>query len=278
MACNVRLAIGGAGTIGAAEVGAYMALEDQVPDFNVDQVAGVSAGSIIACLIALGRTSDEIKKIAINADYSKLINENIFNLLYSSHTLCTNNNVIKFLKEITEERQMKDTNILFQTITTDVVEGKPHVWDSRLYPDMYIWEAVYSSMAIPFIFPPYLNRYVDGGATRNIPVQYLSGPGSIGIAVKESCEKGPITGPINMAERLISLLLTDDDVLIEAWAKVEKIPVVQVPTDNMGFLDRNMTINEKEKLVTSGYVTMTSFLKSPKGKAWIRQMKNQETL
>lgn len=275
MTFKVMPAFGGAGTVGGAEVGAYLALEE-IPDFETVQTAGTSAGSIIAALIALGYTGSMLKESTIDADYASLINESIFNLI--NGTLCSNHNVISWLKEKTEMKQMKDCNITLQTITTDVVEACPHVWDSRLYPDMYVWEAIYSSMAIPFIFKPYLNRYVDGGATRNIPVQYLDGPGAIGIAIKESCEKGPITGTFNMASRLISLLLTDDDVLIEDWSKQVKIPIVQLSTDHCGFLERNMTKFEKEALVDSGYKNMKSFLTSLRGKRWIskNQLANQQ--
>lgn len=268
MTIKLAVAFGGAGTVGGAEVGAYMALEE-INDLLIQLLIGTSAGSIVAALAAMGYTGEQMKKITIDADYANLINENIFNLI--GGTLASNGNVIAWLQKLTENKQMKDVSIPLATITTDVVEACPHAWDSRIYPDMPIHEAIYSSMAIPFIFKPYLNRYVDGGATRNIPVQYLEGSAKIGIAIKESCEKGPITGPFNMASRLISLLLTDDDVLLEDWSKQVKIPIIQLPTDNAGFLERHMGLAQKEKLVDTGYQTMKAFLTSLRGKRWMSQ-------
>jgi predicted acylesterase/phospholipase RssA len=274
MSVRVNLAIAGAGTIGGAEVGACMAL-DEVPNLEIEKVAGVSAGSIIAALVAIGKSVEEIKDITIDADYASLINESIFNLMFHK-TICSSGPVQKWLKKITNQLQMKDVVIPLKIITTDAVEGVPQVWSSEEHPNMYIWEAVYSSMAIEFVFPPYQNRYVDGGTLRNIPVQYINPKGGIGIAVQQTYQKGPLKGVFNTAGRYLSLLLSDEDILIEDWAKLAKIPVVQVHPDGFGFLDRSMSKNDKIRLVDTGYQNMKAFLESAKGKRWIKSATVEE--
>lgn len=268
MTVLIDFAVSGAGTVGGAEVGAYLALEE-VPNLEVERSSGVSAGSIIAALIAIGKTGSQIRSISLDADYGRLINESILNVIMHK-TICSSGHVIDWLKEITNQLQMKDVIIPLKTVCTDVVEDKVQVWDSVVNEDMFIWEAIYSSMAIPFVFPPYENRYVDGGTVRNIPVQYINKVGGIGVAIKNSRTTGPLTNPFNTAFRIISMMLSDEDILIEDWAKKASIPVIQVPSDGVGFLDRNMTIEQKTKLIDTGYSAMKSFLTSLQGKKWIK--------
>ncbi len=58
---KVGLVLSGGGALGAAHVGVVEHLEQL--DYQVEYIAGVSAGSIIGALIATGRNSDDIYHI-----------------------------------------------------------------------------------------------------------------------------------------------------------------------------------------------------------------------
>lgn len=61
----------GGGVRGAAHAGAYEAAKDLGIQF--ERLAGTSAGSIVASLIAAGGTPEDISEILINTDISKLL-------------------------------------------------------------------------------------------------------------------------------------------------------------------------------------------------------------
>ncbi len=272
----LSIGAGGAGTLGPAEVGALKALLEQLPiitgrKVQVTDVAGVSAGSIVAALYAMGYSPAEMVDITVDADFSKLIDYNIVDMFFTQ-CLASNKNVMAWLSALTSNKQMKDVNIPLTTVTTDIDTGRPHAWTSDLYPEMYIKDAIYSSMAIPFIFPEYLGKYVDGGATRNIPVQYLNGKNKILLTVNDGPKERVIKGFYQKAERLLSILLSDDDVLLDNIASMSKVPVIKIPTGNAGFLERNMPKQQKLDLVQAGEKAITDFLTSEGGMKWVKRL------
>ena len=58
---KIGLALSGGGVRGAAHIGAIKALQEN--GIKIDAVAGTSAGSIVAALLGMGYTTDEMIKI-----------------------------------------------------------------------------------------------------------------------------------------------------------------------------------------------------------------------
>ncbi len=262
----ISLANSGAGTLGVLEAGAYKAIFEY---FDIEEVAGTSAGSILSALIALGYTPSEVIDIVLDGDFSKLIDYSIPYMMISLvdnkdslFSLSSNKNVLSWLSNLTQNKVLKDTLIPFKAITTDLYTGTYQVWDSKNpdHENMLIKDAVYSSMAIPFVFPAYQGRYVDGGAVRNIPVQFLTGKNKLGVAIAERTGSGQTKNFFESVSSLLSILLSDDDKLIEDWAKVTQIPIIKLPSSGARFLERNMPMSQKEELVQIGYETAKHFI------------------
>lgn len=262
----VSVAIAGAGTQGVNEAGALSSLLDA--GMNVRDLAGTSAGAIISGIYALTKDKEVLKSLSISADYAKLLDFNWFNFLLNQN-LNTGKDVRDWLGNITDHAKMGDCQIPLKLICGDLDTGGVQVWSNTTHPTMLLADAIYSSMALPFIFPPYLDRFVDGGTVRNIPLQFLDGPKKIGIAISNDFTVKRISTFVAKATRLLSMLLTDDDTILEALGTAYKIPVVKLPSLGYGFLDRNMTQSEKLELFNSGYNTMTDYLNSRSGKSWM---------
>ena len=263
-AVKVAVATGGAGVLGSSEVGAHQALID-VGYVHAD-LSGTSAGSIVSGVIACGKTPGECYDIVMSADYKKLIDYNVFGFLLGIHGSIANpKNVQAFLKEITDNMFMGEVKIPLKTITSDTWEQKIHCWSSHMHPDMHVWEAIYSSMAIPFIFSPYMDRYVDGGVLANLPVDYLDTQyPRIGFNVHEQTQTGKLDGRFSEASRLLSMMLSSNVKTIEVWAKATNVPIVKLPAGNLGFLDRGMSEEHKKDLYQWGYNAVSEFLSAKK--------------
>ncbi|MGC9239851.1 MAG: patatin-like phospholipase family protein [Acidithiobacillus sp.] len=262
----VEVAWSGAGTNGAAEAGAYAALEAHniLPIYTV----GTSAGSIVAALAALGKTGAQMKEIVLDADYARLIDYQWWSIP-GRWTLASARNVQAWLREITDEQQMQDCQIPLTTVTADLWEQRSVYWRSAEVPQMPVWQAVYSSMAIPYIFPKWLDRYVDGGTMDNLPVAELPGRHKrLALLATEVSTTGPVTGPIDEASRALSMMLSANVDQARVYARAMGVPVVCLPCGNLGFLDRHQTQSDKLRLWQAGYQAVEQFLASEEGKRW----------
>jgi predicted acylesterase/phospholipase RssA len=257
----------GAGTLGSLEVGAVSVLWTKTrPSALVD----TSAGSIVGGLIALGKTPADLYDIVISADYAKLIPMNEWLAPFRKY-LASNRNVIAWLKEITDNQTMADCTIPFTAICSDLNTGKARTWDSWLLPDMPVWEAILCSMSIPQVYPAWEGRYVDGGLTDNLGVNYLPGKHKrLGLKVTEHTRIGPIVGLVRQVEREAGMMLSASEQDMCLLAKATGIPIIRLPAGHLGFLDTGMTRAQKISLYQRGRDAVTAWMATAEGAAWLR--------
>jgi NTE family protein len=75
----------GGGVKGIGLVGALKSFEEN--GYEWKNISGTSAGSIIATLVAVGYSSEEIKKLMLQLDYKKIVDKSGFNIPIFSNTL-----------------------------------------------------------------------------------------------------------------------------------------------------------------------------------------------
>jgi len=185
----------GGGCRAAAFVGAYLEAVDK-RGVSFSEVAGTSAGSIIAALIGAGATPGLMKDIVESLDFNKLLAKPSFLSEYRRYRLlkplCLFSdkiNVIRFLglhssKKIhdwveynlrlllpTKPSPIKFQYLIFPTsiIATDLKTHQIKIWSSETTPQDEVASAVQASCSIPFFFQPIYNRFVDGGLLSNLP-------------------------------------------------------------------------------------------------------------
>src|SRR5665647_500343 len=74
----------GGGIKGIGLVGALKMFE--LKGYDWKNISGNSAGSIVAALVSVGYSSDEIKKLMLELDYTKIADKNCFNIPLFSNT------------------------------------------------------------------------------------------------------------------------------------------------------------------------------------------------
>ncbi|VVP14732.1 patatin-like phospholipase family protein [Pseudomonas fluorescens] len=168
-------------------------------------VAGTSAGSIIAALIAAGAEPDDLEALIAETNFQSFkrppnINvrvkdpswaRKILNIgpkkyqalaqfmthlgLFSSDELerWLEKNLQSLLGK-TERVRFKDLNIPLTVVATELGADKPIVWSYDKTPEESVAFAVRCSCSIPIFFQPVQGKYVDGGIISNLPTFALS--------------------------------------------------------------------------------------------------------
>jgi len=183
----------GGGCRAAAFVGAYE--EAVASGVSFTEVAGTSAGSIVAALIGAGASPRDLRDTIARMDFRSFmtapdrrgrrgvagrllkigfpqIADLVFDQgFYSSGQIkkWLDDQLFKLLPQ--EKHPVTFRSLPFPTyiISTDLSRSEAKVWSQSTTPNELVSEAVQASCAIPLFFQPVGRRYVDGGVLSNLP-------------------------------------------------------------------------------------------------------------
>lgn len=193
----------GGGCKALAFVGAFREAISRGVFFS--SVAGTSAGSIIAALIAAGAEPEDLESLISNTDFNRFKRPAKSNIgaknpgiagrvlglgsekhrtiakfmthlgLFSSEELETwLEQTLQSLLGKSERVRFRDLNIPLSVVATELGAEKPIVWSYDKTPDEFVSFAVRCSCSIPIFFQPVQGKYVDGGIVSNLPTFALS--------------------------------------------------------------------------------------------------------
>ncbi|MBS6224491.1 patatin-like phospholipase family protein [Parabacteroides johnsonii] len=190
----------GGGCKAIAYIGAYKKAYERGVFFS--ELAGTSAGSIIASLIAAGAKPNYLEKIVNEINFSDFIKDfkkpnAIVKWCMKAlspkkvHRYCDFFSIQEFIHnygifdsrsiEIFVENHLKKLTGLEKTVTfkdlipdlhivcADLERHTVKVWNKNNTPSESVAKAVRCSCSIPFFFQPVDNKYVDGGILSNLP-------------------------------------------------------------------------------------------------------------
>lgn len=274
-------------------IGAICKLEEE--GFKWQRFAGTSAGAIIASLLSIGYTGEDLKAIAYETDFEKFVKKSkydymplvgtlvslikkkgIFSTDYVAEfisDLCKKKNINKF-KDISNKGKSK-----LKIIASDVTNQRLLILpdDIKYYGmnpmELEISTAVTMSISIPLYFIPqkvkYKNKYsfiVDGGITSNYPIWIFDIEGiprwpTIGMKLKKdkinkSNSNSYKTYFYDLMETLIDCY---DEDYISDKDKVRSISISSLGTRTTEF---NISTSKKKELINEGYKSAEKFLKN----------------
>ena len=176
-----NLGFAGGGFYGIAQVATLKELEKYEEFLDIVRIRGVSVGSMVAALYAVGYTPDELTTILFDMDFDKLIKDTYFAYvrLYEKYGMYEANK----LEEEIERLIRNKTNIKLCTfcqidieltiIATNLNYQCARFFNKETAPDMPISKAVRLSIGYPLIMTPILfegDLYGDGGEFINYPI------------------------------------------------------------------------------------------------------------
>lgn len=196
----------GGGCKALAFVGAYK--EAKKRGVNFSEVAGTSAGSIIAALVAAGASPTDLENLLADIDFSSfkapvdtsiskdfgfkqlrtrrkivsrltpsdskagIVLKILDNLgLFSSIELESwlNETLKKLLNIQDRDVYFSDLKLPLHVIATDISKQQQIIWNEHHDDGKTVARAVRSSCTIPLFFQPVEMKYVDGGLVSNLP-------------------------------------------------------------------------------------------------------------
>ena len=155
---KIGLALGGGATRGIAHIGVLKAFDENGIKF--DFIAGTSAGSLVGCMYAGGKTPDEMMEVVSNLDVKDIKKSKFF---MPSKTDGLQQLVIDNLGD----SDLKDLKIPFSAVAVDLISANEIVFTQG-----NLAKIVAGSCAVPGFFVPveYNEMHLsDGGLQNNIP-------------------------------------------------------------------------------------------------------------
>ena len=194
-----NLVVEGGGVKGLAYPGALQVLEANGVLPKIEKVAGTSAGSILAALIALGYTPAEMQSLMLDLDFRQFEDGSVLGgpeRLFRKFGWFKGDYFLEWLQCRVNERTGNPNatfadlhadpakfNDLYM-VSTDLSRRRSQVFSFETSPDLPVAEAVRASMAIPLFFEAYpvdddlfgetgarQDLFVDGGVFDNFPIE-----------------------------------------------------------------------------------------------------------
>ena len=166
---NFTLVLSGGGALGIAHLGVLHDLEKH--NIVPKEIVGTSMGGIIAACISIGLHEKEIYKLI--KDFTSVFNWLKFS--FTGNSVVDNDKIAKIFEEIFHDKKMKDATIPLKLIATNLLNGEKKVFDDS--SNVYIKDAVLSSMAIPGVFEEHNiddQVYGDGFLCENLGINEAS--------------------------------------------------------------------------------------------------------
>lgn len=253
--------LAGGGTRLPAHLGVLHALSELQIKF--DNIVGVSGGSIIASLFASGLSIDEIKKIALDTNYTQFTGFSLFKLVRNGG-LSSGDVFENWVDKNLKGKTFSQMKMQLHVVATDVKSGKPVIFNKENTPDMKVSKAVRFSMSIPLVFsfkPFGKHLMVDGSilsedalhrdwANDNTPVMCFRLRSEYEYDELETNRYFPIFNYITLLIRTFMTTISREYINDAFWHNT-----IVINTGECSGVDFSMTDEQKLQLFEIGYQT-----------------------
>lgn len=268
----------GGGVRGTAYIGALKALEEL--DINLTGYASSSVGSIIAALIAVGYSHEELKKILFSINYQRF--QDLYLPFGKDFGFFKGDGVYYWIKKNIEKKfyENKDSvkkPVTFQDvdkdliiIATDVSNGRFKEYSRIKTPDIEIAHAVRASVSIPGFFKPVWENdkcLVDGDLINNFPVwkdssDILANTNSKILEFRLEGSENP--KKISCFLDYFSAILetsynTSTDLLEAKYGKNDQFDIIRIDSGKTKIIDFNISNEQKEELIINGFESVKKY-------------------
>lgn len=272
---------GGGAVRGMAYIGALQAMDEL--EIDIDILAGSSVGSLVAALVAVGYSPDEINDIFMQVNF-ELFRDIHFGI-NKDFAISKGNVFTDWVRDLIEKKfygldykKGENNPVLFEDIkkqlvliTTDLNTFKPYEFSTFETPDYEIAEAVRASCSMPgLMIPVELNnkKLVDGDLMKGIPLWKLSkNLNNPKNRIIEFRLEGDNVGENNNAFEFLNSIYScmtsvSTDFIMENFGKNDKYDYVKITTGDLIVIDFNISQKSRNRLIEMGYNDSLRYLTS----------------
>lgn len=305
----------GGGCKAIAYIGAYKVAYNKGAIFN--EVAGTSAGAIVAALIAAGATPEELERFVYSLPMTSLVTDpphqkcgwfkrHVINKILQKISLpafVTQDAILTFFAKYgiyeidtlyqTIEKELKkildikeDRNVQFSDlktnlhiVTSDFQQEKVVVFN-RENSALSVAEAVCASCSIPGYFQPYKDKYVDGGLLSNLPYFVFSEKPNYNKKLCFKTFSKSTKSETGLKKYLLSLLSTivDGAVSIQKTSNEDSYEIL-IDAGEITAVDFDLMDKEHIKqLIDAGYNAASKFFANEEAKYYPINEKKRKVL
>jgi len=296
----------GGGVRGIGFVGAICCLEEK--NYEWQRLAGTSAGSIIAALLAVGYTGKELNSIISATDYRKFLDKTGVQTvpllgkslgLFMRKGMYKGNYLEQWMQGLLKAKgktKFKDIMVngesRLKIIASDITKREMLILPDDLSKygidpmEFEIAKAVRMSISIPLYFDPIkfpnkngISYIVDGGIMSNFPIWIFDvektprwptfGFKLIEPASHTSCGKTDILSFVN---DILDTMVDQDDVIY--MRDKDSVRTISIPTLGVKTTEFDISKENSLKLYESGYKSANKFLKQWNFQYYIRRHRN----
>jgi NTE family protein len=287
----------GGGVKGIALVGAVCCLENR--GYKFENLAGTSAGAMVAALLAAGYTGEELKSIISQVNYTKFVEKSIFDKLkitsymnkiiglVKDKGIYSGDPIERYIEELLKIKgkvKFRDVSrngkSYLKIIASDITKGDMMILpdDLILYGidplDFPIAKAVRMSIGIPLLFKPVklkhktgISLIVDGGILSNYPIWIFDRQGepkwpTLGLKLIEDNQNLTAKGKTDLISFIIDIVSAMINKNEEIYVKHKDwIRTIGIPTLGVKGTEFDKISTMGLKLFESGYKSAEEFLK-----------------
>lgn len=258
--------LAGGGTRLPAHVGVLTALHDLGIEYR--HLVGVSGGSVVASLAAVGKSTDYMKALFRDVNFSQFRGYSLVNLLLRGG-LSSGRHFERWMDGELQGACFKDLDVELHVVATDVRSGEPIAFNRETAPDLPVAKAVLYSISIPLLFP--FHHYgkhvlVDGSilaedglfkdwAGDHTPVVCFR------LRDKRVADNHPVRKILPVADYMFMLIRTFMSTLSREYlSEALWLNTVLIETEGMSPLEFRMTHEQKNTLFQTGYQATRDYL------------------
>ena len=277
-----KLCFSGGGARAFATVGVLKKLKDLVKtgdiEMSINEVSGVSAGSIIGLGYIIGYSGYELEEEIMEKNFEDL-KDIRYTSIFTSYGIESGKNFITwvetmilkkgFNKDITFLELFKKTNIKFKVLATNLNKYKYTHFDYINTPDVKVTRAIRLSISVPFYFcaEKYENDiHVDGAVIDNYPIKLYKDDLTNVLGVKiinhGEMSEHQVENKINSIDSFIYNLLYCIVIQKEKHTTIDedyKKHTIYIYTDDRKSLNFMLSKEEKQNLIDLGYSSCETF-------------------
>ena len=271
----------------------YLYIEKK--NLNIRNVAGASMGSLFCLIFALKipyEKMEEIVKKTISDEEVSTINKDCLINIFFKNGIESSKKYLKYIKEYIKEiyhvddmtflELSKKTGINLFVSSTNINKNINVIFNINDTPNVSIFDAVSSSMSIPFLACPIEidgEYYVDGGLTDNFPIKIFKNvpiENILGVAIKipedikiNQYQKNKELSLFEYTSQLCNLLYMNslhhtllnnipDEILVIEESPIKEWLNFEINKDN---IKKGLEQNDIDLLIIKGFYDISNYMK-----------------